>query len=301
MTSREPGIPELSPLDRELVDRLVEAGFDLRVVPGVPAEQMPRLKRIAGLFRLLNDYPVEDPDETLVDVTLARIDQHERQRNRRMSFETEHVKQGRRFSGRDVIGVLAACLVLAAILGPTISHLHGRAIDMRCANNLRQMGDAFAAYSNDYAGAVPIVLAGSDLSWERVRNVFNLQPLLQGDYCEHGHLKCPGGHEHASSYSYQWQEPGVRIVWDQQPASVILGDRNPLIDAYRDGDLQVSATALTRNHGGRGQNVVATDGSTVWLIESVTCGGDNIWLPEGQRSLVPGALPMRPQDTFLTH
>ena len=70
-------------------------------------------------------------------------------------------------------------------------------------------------------------------SWEQVRNILNLKPLLDNNYCDAGHLNCPGSHHaNGSSYSYQWQRPGRSLRWgDARAVTVVLGDRNPLIDA----------------------------------------------------------------------
>ena len=80
----------------------------------------------------------------------------------------------------------------------------------------------------------------------------------------------------------------------------MLGDRNPLVDPFWNGTY-VSARTISFNHGGRGQNVLGSDGATLWLEEPVVGRGDNIWLPSGVSSLQPGVAPAAPDDVFLVH
>ena len=56
---------------------------------------------------------------------------------------------------------------------------------------------------------------------------------------------------------------------------------------------------MSLNHGGRGQNVLSSDGATLWLIEPVVGRSDNIWLPDGMSQLQMDVQPSDPWDTFL--
>ena len=92
----------------------------------------------------------------------------------------------------------------------------------------------------------------------------------------------------------------------QQAQAIILEDygkgvmEQPLIDAAREG-LVVPATSISINHGGRGQNVLRTDGAIMWLVSPVVGPSDNIWLPDGTNRLEKGIRPTEPEDVFLTH
>ncbi len=147
-------------------------------------------------------------------------------------------------------------------------------------------------------------MAGVDASWDKLRNVINLGPLVNGGYCEAGHLNCPGVGDrvHAdSSYSYQWQAPGLHPGWGAgSRTTLVLGDRNPIIDAYRAGR-PARAMSISVNHGGRGQNALSNDGSSLWLVEPLIGRRDNIWLPAGLTTLRAGARPAAADDVFLAH
>jgi hypothetical protein len=292
--------------DERVLDGLVDAGFDPALLERLGPEDAARGERIVDLLGLLRDYPVEDGDESLVHATLAGIDRHEAEAASRRSLGAKADRRGsglRALRVPDLVSVAAILLIAASIVIPVSAQLRHRAIDQRCSDNLRQMGYAFARYASDYDGAMPLARAGLHESWDTLANVVNLEPLLRGDYCESGHLHCPGVHDesHDSSYSYQWQRPGASATWGAGPARVlVLGDRNPLIDAYRRGEI-MRATSISPNHGGRGQNVLSNDGSSLWLEQPIIGARDNIWLPAGADALERGAQPADGLDVFLVH
>ena len=294
---------ELSPDDQRLLDQLVEANFDPQAMePLTPAERR-RVSALVSLLSLLSDYPVDDADDTLVYATLARIDRREEERAARMTLgpETSGIRRSRRIHIPDFITVAAVMLIAASVLWPLMSRARRASIDEGCNSNLRALGYAFSTYAADYDGAVPMAaFAGSNLSWDTVRNVLNLAPLIDKDYCEQGHLDCPGNDIHyRTSYSYQWQGADSRSTWGILPTIVVIGDRNPVIDAARTGTILAPLTA-SLNHSERGQNVLFSDGSTPWLEKPVV-GRDNIWLPEGANSLRRGQNPTNANDVFLAH
>jgi len=307
-------LPELSSDDRRLLDALVDVGFDPQALEPLSDVDRRRVQRLMSMFQLMRDYPVEDADDTLVDATLTRINRYEQQRAARMRFDAEEAVEvssadgkGRRRLLRvpmpDFITVAAMLLIVAGISWPLLSHIRQESIKQTCADNLRQLNMAFSNYAADYNGALPTALAGMHNSWNVLaHNVINLSPLLEQDYCELKHLNCPGHDgEVGASYSYQWQTPGTTMHWNVGRTSVVLGDRNPLIDAVRRGRFAPPLT-MSLNHGGHGQNVLWTDGSIVWLDdEPVVARDDNIWLPAGVEQLDETTPANDPADTFLAH
>ena len=303
MTPWNASHPELSPDDHRLLDALVEAGFDIEALEGLSPDQRRRAEALGNLFGLLSDYPAEDADDTLIHATLARIGRHEEEQAARMSFEAQQeAAEGnrRRIRMPDFITVAAALLIAASVLWPIISHSRQRSIETACSNNLRIDGFALSNYASDYNGALPMVMAGANLSWDTGHNMLNLGLLVEGGYCDLGHLDCPGNHEPLRpSYSYQLQSPEIRLVWDTGRTIVVLGDRNPIIDAARAGAVAPPLT-ISLNHGGRGQYVLISDGATLWLTQPVV-GQDNIWLPDGTNALEPRMRAAGKGDVFLAH
>jgi hypothetical protein len=285
---------------------MVECNFDREALEALSPDDQRRADALESLFELLEDYPVEDADDSLVHATLARVDRCEEQRASRMAFrdaaESDELTVRRRFRMPDFISIAAVILIAASIAWPVGTHLHRQSIDRGCATNLRRMAVAFDQYAGDFSGAVPIAQAGVFSNWNPTRhNAINLSPLLQGGYCDRGHLRCPG-HEQPSgeSYSYQWQQPGHTRIWGRDNQSLMLSDRNPHVDAARVGQWMPALT-VSYNHGGRGQWVLATDGATKWIVLPLYRKNDNIWLPSGFAFLQGEIVPTDPADVFLAH
>lgn len=292
----------LSEDDQRLLDALVESGFDPEVLESLSAEDRKRVGAILNLFELMEDYPVEDADDSLVDATLARIDQYEAHTVALASQESEIQSASRRaFRLSDLVSVAAVLLIGASIFLPMLSTMKQRSIDESCANNLRQMGYAFGRYANDYNGSIPVAYAGLFSEWTQTSfNAINLRPLVIGGYCEQNHLQC-AGHEgqSGSSYGYQWQIPESNLTWGVNRITVILGDRNPLIDAIYQAESQTPSLSNSLNHSGRGQNVLRTDGVVMWLENPMVGTEDNIWLPKGSSSLHDREMQTDGRDVFL--
>jgi hypothetical protein len=305
--TRQPGpTPELSPQDRRLLDALVECNFDPEALEALSPEDQRRVDSLMSLFDLLEDYPVEDADESLVHATLARIDRHEEQAASRMSFnaavEAEETRGGKRFRMPDLVSVAAVLLIATSIAWPLGSHMHKKSIDSGCASNMRRVAVAFDQYAGDFGGAVPTAQAGMFSSWNPTRhNAVNLDPLLAGGYCDRGDLSCPGhdGPE-GTAFSNQWQVEGHDYRWGVARVTLIISDRNPLIDGARSG-LWMQPMTISFNHGGRGQNVLATDGTVQWIVEPLYHQNDYIWLPAGVGFLQGEIRQSDPDDVFLAH
>ena len=299
--------PTLSPADQRAVDALVETGFDPRAVEPAEPSDRARVQRLSNLLGLMKDYPVEDCEPALIDATLAGIDRFENQRAARLNFdihqeEVQRETRGRRIRLPDFITVAAVILIAVGILWPTLTSVRQKSVDMACANNMRQVGYGLRNYSVDNNDAIPMAAAGVGGTWDTIANVLNLRPLVDGNYCKRADLDCPGHHheDYGPSYSYRWQLPGAPVHWNSGKVTVVLGDRNPLIDAVRSGRL-IPALSMSMNHGGRGQNVLASDSSVMWLDEPIIGQTDNIWLPDGVNELRFGVLPREPMDVFLAH
>ncbi len=309
---------ELSADDARILDALVDAGFDTDALEAPAPADKRRTRALAGLFELLEDYPVDDADETLLHATLARVDQCEDQRTDRMSFDTDRMSfdadrmsvdntsaeaqdgPRRRLRLPDFISVAAVILIGASVVWPVSTHLRQRSIELGCASNVRTMSGAFNQYSAAWNNMLPTVKPGLYREWTPgTHNVINLNLLIKNGYCDASHLSCPG-HEgqYGESYSYQLQTEGKLPRWGTGRITVVLGDLNPLVDLARRRE---SGPALLNsiNHGGRGQWVLHTDGTTEWLTQPIVGNRDNIWLPGRVFFLRSGDRPTDSADVFL--
>jgi hypothetical protein len=161
---------------------MVECNFDREALEALSPDDQRRADALESLFELLEDYPVEDADDSLVHATLARVDRCEEQRASRMAFrdaaESDELTVRRRFRMPDFISIAAVILIAASIAWPVGTHLHRQSIDRGCATNLRRMAVAFDQYAGDFSGAVPIAQAGVFSNWNPTRhNAINLSPL----------------------------------------------------------------------------------------------------------------------------
>lgn len=319
--------PTLSVDDQRAIDALMEAGFDARLMNTRASGSLAsgggvdprRINAVNNLLGLMNDYPVDDCEPALLDATLARIDRLEDDRAERLNFdvrqeEAQSISSGRRIRLPDFITVAAVILIGVGILWPTLSVVRQKSMDGACANNMRLVGMGLSNYAADNGGAIPMARAGLGAfgasgalgaSWDTVPNALNFRPLIEGGYCEHHHLNCPGHEEDqiGPSYSYRWQNPQAPVQWHAGRSTPVLSDRNPVIDAVRNGRV-IAVISGSINHGGRGQNVLINDGQVIWLKEPVFVSSgrrDNIWLPNGVEELRPGELPQEVLDVFLAH
>ena len=305
MTNEFSPSPDLSPDDQRVLDALVDAGFSTEGLEAPTPADRNRAAAAASLFELLEDYPVEDADDTLIHATLARIDRIEDGRAARMSFDNEAGETGprRRVRLPDFISVAAVILIGASVVWPLTTHLREQSIDKGCQSNLQQFARGFSQYAMDYNGAMPTARTGLfSAAWTpNARNVVNLNPLLQQGFVEQGHLNCPGSEGLLSgSYSYQFRVKEHEARWSSGPITVVLGDRNPIIDAVRRRQV-IGALTVSINHGGRGQYVLSSDGATNWLTQPIVGTNDNIWLPGSVIFLRSGDRLTDPTDVFLAH
>ena len=302
MTNEQPP-SGLSPDDQRIVDAIVDAGFNADAIEAPSPDDQRRADAVTSLFELLGDYPVEDADNTLVHATLARVDRCEHDRSARMTFgDAAADGPRRRLRLPDFISVAAVVLIGASVVWPLSTHMRQRSIDLGCESNLRTVGLAFGSYSSAWNGAMPTVRTGLFQAWTPgAKNAVNLNPLLEGGYCNASHLQCPGHDGYGDSYSYQFQTAGRQPHWGVSATTIVLGDRNPLIDAARTQSV-IATLSASINHGGRGQFVLSTDGSTAWLVLPVIGTRDNIWLPGQVTFLRQGDKLTDPAgDVFLAH
>jgi len=312
---------ELETHDAEMLDLAASVGFDPLVIdraietgcwqpqtgePQVIDEaSRVRLSRVMTLMGLLEEYPVELDSEAdgklLVAATMARIDRHRMALRPESEADLDIARSARRrIRIPDFISVAAVLLI------PVLQRVRISSMDMACADNLRRTATGFTLYAGDFGGNVPTFTAGASRLFPAGYEAVHPGALLDGGYCELGHLGCPGHHHdqtgpHGRMYGHQMVVPGQRMSWVAPVRlSVVIGDRSPLVDAFREG-FEIAPEALSGSHGGRGQNVLQIDGAVLWLRMPVREGHDNLWLPHGMNRLQPGARPVAIDDAFIVH
>lgn len=318
--------PVLSEADARALDLWVDLGFEPAAVAAavehgrvtlhdgmertLDAGEVARLLAVSRVLRRLDALRAPVADPTLLDVTLAGIDRHERAQAERLRFELDAAGPRR---GRprvpDLVAVAAILLIVASVALPLLDTVRQRSTDARCVDTLRRLGTGFIAYARDHADGVPTALAGSMLRFPSRQEIMNPAPLVDLGYCDLGHLGCPGHHGDIRTLRYGHQvipaglgsgtQRRFRISWTA-PTIITgaMGDRSPLADAWLAGG-HPAPMAAAESHGGRGQAILRTDGAVLWLLLPVVDRQDNIWLPHGALELSQDAEPASPADCLI--
>lgn len=309
--------------DCELLDALVECGFDMDRFDG---ESRLRAERLIRLLGLLDKYPTEPCDETaLLASTMLCIDQYERSK-RQPLIAAGDIDERRSnwflggFNWQSALTTAAAILILVSVTVPMLANMRRSAVQKACLAGIGKVALGLSSYANTYNNSLPIHVASAPSgNWLDSRvNSSNLFQLAKSGYATFDDLACPGNPHapsasalanmdnwpsaEATSFSYQNMLTGQRPQWNTSPAMVILADKSPLVEAARDRR-QMNIDALSPSHR-RGQNALVSDGSGMWL-NSAQFGNDNIWVPDTCQSkstlLMGDEMPCCASDSMLIH
>jgi len=314
----------------EAIDELVDSGWRGREAPA---------SSIAGLLGLLN---AESPSEAgarmqrreaVVEATLSRVQRAIDAEDRRLRVANEPVTMVRgRFRMADLIAIAATLLIGTAVVGPMLLGARETVREQQCAVNFQNAGLGFGLFASQHDGRLPSVRAlprrdhdadTADGPWWNVgtgpSHSANLFVLVRTGYVLMSDLSCPGNHfapaspaegdardwrNHAEvSYSLQLFSPDQPPRWNNGSRLVILTDKSPVVERARRGE-SFDSMAPSRNHQGRGQNVLFNDGSVNFMRTPVLGNGDNIWLPasvsgKARPTLTGREVPTREGDAFV--
>ncbi len=290
----------LSEPDSAAIDILIEHGFDLAAATNAHPALAARLAAAHQLFGRLDSYETEPVDESLVDLTLARIAREDENAASRMRLEPSALpKLG---SGRwhDFIAIACAAILLVSIGAPIFAWMSGRNADLRCSENLRQLGAGIAAYHGDHRSMPMQASLLPDLTslggWQNYRNGKHLSSLVDGQYCSAGCTAC-GNDTTGEGYAYQVPNSTASFAWAGGFRAPAVADRNPVIDLMRRGRSVGTFSMNSPEHGGRGQNLLFTDGSVEFVATPVlvlpasahlASHSENIWIPMDRSRLEDG-------------
>ena len=285
----------LSEEDALMLDRLSVVGFELSALGELTDEEQQRATAVLQTLGLLNAYPVEDASDTLIDATLARINQYDAKQAERMSISTNDIEPltgGFRIRIPDFVSVAAVLLIVASVFIMVGRNARARSISNQCAQNMAMVGQGLFNFAQDHNGAMPTEEASNLASMFSgfMPHRTDEDALVNLGYCDQNHLNCPGHGGEESGFSYQTQS---KELWDnlQKRGRVIilLSDRNPILNKLIEGE-QCDPLTPSQNHGSLGQNQLQDDGSTRQGPPII--GEDRIWILDGQNRSI---------DIFLTH
>lgn len=261
----------------------------------------------------------------LIDATLGRVQRQIESTRSRFRLSPERTTGAPRTGVRlsDFVAAAAAILLMASVVWPMLVGSRQQARDTMCAANLARTALGFSQYAADNRDRLPQAqasfLGGTwwDVGTRDRSHSANLYLLVKGGYASLVDLSCPGNKaaptenrdEHATdwraadevSFSYQLPVPG-RPGWNAGSRFVVLADRSPVVRRSRFGEI-ADPTESSRNHAGRGQNILFGDASIRFETSPILRGGDNIWLPGRQaglnRPLTGRETPESDQDAFV--
>ncbi len=302
MTSSQDLLPD--PNDDDALDYLVEAQFDAAAIDRMPEHLRASARRLLGDLRAIDDYPASEPSSLLVDATLARIAQDERQRALRMSITDASQTSIRRRIRIQNLAALAAMLIVAAgIAIPMSAQVRNSQSQTMCAGGLRTLGGALSAYAADNQGIMPMTAGlGSfftdslEKETDVIDNARHLEILSKNGYCDAQCTRCNG----ARSLSYRVPLHASQTSLGTMRRSPIAADANPVQILLRRGIVPRTFDLGSFNHAQRGQNVLFSDGSVVWSISPVLKSGpfglpDNIWMIRAKNGVETGDLRANPK------
>lgn len=293
---------------------------------------------LVNTFAAMDRLPEHEPPEDLVSQTMQRI----RRQKRTDALVARERKHGPvvspTFSMREMGGVAAAAVLIAAVVIPSVIEAGRRTDRVRCASSVGSLGAAIQSSANDHGGLLPGAPlpdgasgAGASESSDEPRwlpagdaravsNSSALFSLVRGQYASPADFQCPavGGGSFVVragmmdfpaakhiSYSYQYAIGPWRLRQDDDRLAAvaeqmaILADGTPLFEGGQFHRDRLDARA-SENHDGRGQNVLYFDMHVDWA-ERPTAGvsEDNIFLAGQIRDYRGVERPTSLHDTFL--
>ena len=163
--------PHLCEADMRVLDFLAEHGFDASKVQLLAAEDQPRAMALVRQMQVLDVYPTDVSDSSLVDATLARIDRWEAASEASMRVQSGRL---RNFRLSDFISVAALILVGVGVMLPIAARIREQSLSSVCANNMRSLHIGLDTYARDHEGLLPAVA-----SFGNVGSLFSAQPPAQ--------------------------------------------------------------------------------------------------------------------------
>ena len=149
-----PGEPTLCDADMRVLDFLAEHGFDASKVNLLPEADRPRALALVRQMQVLDQYPADAADDSLVDATLARIDRWEAANEASRRLDRHGIAS---FRLSDFVSIAALILVGVGVMLPIAARVREQSLTTVCGNNMRALQAGLGAYARNNDGLLPAV------------------------------------------------------------------------------------------------------------------------------------------------
>lgn len=203
----------------------------------------------------------------------------------------------------EMIAVAAAVMIIAGVLLPIFNRERQRYWKVCCQRQLSSIFGGLSNYVGDHDGQAPTVTAGANQQW----NTQSLYlPMKLGYIRDSSYFVCPGrdtgrvlrfdiskvaDYDDFPKRGYITYSPRKRCPDSDMKRGLcdgpILSDRNPIFDndgpdeTFKKRLDEAIMRANSRNHRGRGQNVLYSDGSVRFIKIRLVANDDIFTLSDG--------------------
>ena len=155
----EPPAPILSDADMRVLDFLAEHGFDASKVHLLPEADRPRAMALVRQMQVLDAYPADETDDTLVNATLARIDRYEA-----AAAEARRIEpRVGAFRLSDFVSIAALVILGVGVTLPIAARVREGRMTTGCQQSLRNLYEGLGAYAGSNSGALPATASMADI------------------------------------------------------------------------------------------------------------------------------------------
>jgi len=239
----------------------------------------------------------------------------------------------------EMAAIAAVVLFFAGVSVPTVNRVRQHARQVRCQANLSQIARATSRYASDHQGRMPSVAIKKGNPWWKIgstnqNSYSNTRPLwllVKNGYVQPEKFRCPGRKQDklakltqeqirdrsdfpSRSYvTYSFRlTTGRNVKVLPNGHKVLMADLNPVFESIyekflkqdcNEFSLQIRREMLkanSRNHNGRGQNILFVNGSIGFKkTRKIGSFGDDIFTVKGRKHYRGCELPTADNDVFL--
>ena len=267
--------PKLDQASTDAIDRLLEHGLD---ADGSQGDR--ETEAVRSLLGLLDHYPVEGASDELIDATLARIDRHDAEQERRMQLNAVDARiPMSRWRFPDLVATAAALFLAVGIGWPVWKSVQNEKGVGQSQARLNGIGSAIAGFAGENAGMMPLDQLALEAPFDPINQPHSnhLKVLTNQEFLQDTHLHLDDPTPHGTSFAYRVPHQLRTFVLHRLTTTdALASDRNPVIWCLRQKTGDSGALSGSPTHEGRGQIILTGDLSTNWS-EVPMLNGDPIW------------------------